>query len=301
MLDAISHSHEADPYPIHPLLSSAGSDWRNVLAQTAREDRVATAFTTRPIADLLVVVVTSGTYRIESSQGVHWTHAQYHPGSIGLTAPGRSSTLRWAATGQDPLESVHIRLPASLLRTTIDDLDAGPAFEFPDALQFDDPFVAAVGRAMGAALAARAPALYADSLAQTLAAHLVSMTSAVRRGSPARPGASAPGLGEAALRRVLDHMHDNLGNEVTLADLASLTNLSPFHFLRTFRQATGSTPHSYLVGLRVRHGAELLRATALPVAQIAAACGYRSTGNFSAAFRKQFDVSPGRYRSASIA
>ena len=275
--------------PVRVVASSAGLHWRTVSACIVREDRVAAEFETRPVVDLRVIVVTSGTYRVDCSRGGRWSSAHYHPGSVRVIAPGSSSILRWTATNDDPLESVHILLSPALLQAVADELSA-PASDGGDHLHLDDPFVAAAGRAMGAALTARAPALYADSLAHTIAAHLVLANPLVP------PPVSVGGLGEKGLRTVLTYMQEHLADDVKLADLAALVNVSAFHFLRLFRVATGTTPHSYLVGLRIRRGAQLLRQTTLPVGQIAVRCGYRSAGRFSEAFRRQFDASPSSYR-----
>ena len=73
-------------------------------------------------------------------------------------------------------------------------------------------------------------------------------------------------------------------------------HLSPYHFLRMFRRSTGTTPHRFLLELRMRHGAALLRRGSTPIAVIAAACGYDSPSRFSEAFRRHFGASPSRYR-----
>ena len=88
--------------------------------------------------------------------------------SVRLTAPGNSSVLRWRATSHEPLESVQIRLAASLVEEASRSLSA----PFPDVLQLDDPYVAATGQAIAVAVRRRAPAVYADALAYSLATHL---------------------------------------------------------------------------------------------------------------------------------
>src|ERR1700753_3323097 len=96
--------------PARKLLDSTSLGWRNMVAGLYREAPVMDAFCTQPVSEALVVVVTSGTYRIESAKGGRWPPAHYHPGSVGLTATGNTSVLRWRATSPLPLESVQIRL-----------------------------------------------------------------------------------------------------------------------------------------------------------------------------------------------
>ena len=167
---------------------------------------------------------------------------------------------------------------------------SAPSAVFPDVLQLDDSYVAAAGMVIASAVRRRAPALYADSLAHALIAHLV------LRGSDARQPPPGDGLGRDALRSVTDYINDNLAGELTVGDLAAVANLSPFHFLRMFRRATGTTPHRYVVEVRMRRAAELLQHTSYPIARVASACGYRSPGQFAATFRRHYGTTPASFR-----
>jgi AraC family transcriptional regulator len=103
-------------------------------------------------------------------------------------------------------------------------------------------------------------------------------------------------LGRPALNAVVDYMHLHLQDDIDLAELAKLANMSKFHFLRLFAQATGATPHRYLVRLRLQRAATMLRDTRQTILQVAEACGYRSPGHFAGAFRRQYGVSPTEFR-----
>lgn len=91
-------------------------------------------------------------------------------------------------------------------------------------------------------------------------------------------------------------MRDHLDGEVTLDGLAAQAHLSKFHFLRAFRAATGTTPHRYLVRMRMQKAGQLLRTGRYTVAEVAQRCGYAGSGHFSAAFRRHTGVTPDRYR-----
>lgn len=82
------------PLPSRMLRSSDGLGWRSVHASVWRDPPVAEEFRLAPSADLLVVLVTSGSYRIGSWGGRSWREAAYRPGSLGVTAPGRGVRLR---------------------------------------------------------------------------------------------------------------------------------------------------------------------------------------------------------------
>ncbi|MEW9530992.1 helix-turn-helix domain-containing protein [Microbispora sp. NPDC049125] len=283
--------------PAQRLLSSDDLGWRTVLARTYADPPRAEEFSTAPSPDLLVVLVTSGTYLIESRKGRSWRRASYHPGSAGVTAPGNVSVLRWQAVSSQPLESLHLHISAEVIEATsriLHEDGLRPDRPLPDMLDLEDPLVTAAGRAIGCALREGASALYADSIAQTLAVHLLHRAGG--RPAPAGPAPGSSVLSVRALRQVTSYMREHLHEEVSLDDLAAQANLSKYHLLRVFSKSTGFTPYRYLTRLRLRHAADLLRDTSQTVLQIAVACGYRSPGQFAAAFRREYGASPSEFR-----
>jgi AraC family transcriptional regulator len=92
-----------------------------------------------------------------------------------------------------------------------------------------------------------------------------------------------------------------LAEEVSLAELAALVGLSPWHLCRAFRQSTGMPPHRWQVARRVERAKQMLETTALPVTAIAAAVGYDDPGQLSVAFRKAVGVTPSRWRRERVA
>jgi AraC family transcriptional regulator len=269
--------------PAKLLESSTGLGWRRVEARRYADPAVAEEFESGSDR-LLLVLVTSGRYRIESRHGRSWRSTAYRPGSLGLTAPGNRSRLRWRSTGIEPMESLHLHL---------DPATAGGA-ALPDALTVHDPFLLAGARALGSALAAGAPALYADSLARALVAHLIFGLPRPER----RPEPAALPLGAAEVRRIDEYMRSRLGDNLTVDELAGIANVSKFHFIRAFAGTTGLTPYRYLRRLRMDAAADLLRTTNYSVARIAGMCGYRSAGQFAAAFRTEQRLSPAEFRTS---
>lgn len=88
---------------------------------------------------------------------------------------------------------------------------------------------------------------------------------------------------------------------IRLEDIAALTNVSPFHFLRLFTRVTGLTPHQYLVRARLRRAAELLADPARRLSDIAFEVGFGDQSNFTKAFRAAAGLSPGQFRMLSRA
>lgn len=100
------------------------------------------------------------------------------------------------------------------------------------------------------------------------------------------------------LHRARDFVQALSSTPITLDDMARIANLSPTHFLRTFKQAFHETPHQYLTTRRLEHAQQLLCQTDLPVTDICFAVGFESLGSFSALFRRRLGYSPQGYRQA---
>ncbi len=96
--------------------------------------------------------------------------------------------------------------------------------------------------------------------------------------------------------RVLDHIDAALGDPLGLDALAALAGMPPLRFLRSFTGAVGVTPHAYITERRVRRARDLLSASDLTLAAIAADCGFAHQSHLGAAFHARLGLSPGRYR-----
>jgi AraC-like DNA-binding protein len=81
--------------------------------------------------------------------------------------------------------------------------------------------------------------------------------------------------------------------------LASKAALSPYHFLRCFKKETGSTPHKYVLAVRINTAKHYLKNTSMSVKEIAAKCGFSSESGFCISFRHITGISPGEFRSST--
>ncbi|CAN5577695.1 hypothetical protein BH18VER1_BH18VER1_10960 [soil metagenome] len=98
------------------------------------------------------------------------------------------------------------------------------------------------------------------------------------------------------LNRGRDYLHANASEQMSLSDAARVACLSPFHFLRSFKQAFGVTPHQYLTQRRLERAKFLLSCTELPVTTICLDAGFVSLGSFSALFHRTTGLSPSAWR-----
>jgi AraC family transcriptional regulator len=271
-------------------LDSADLGWDGVLCRVYSERPDVQEFRTAPTPDLGIVAVTQGAYVIESQRSTRWVSALYRPGSVGINLPHEASVLRWRAVAEEPMETVQVHLDSVLLSTSAEALELGRTVRRRASLDQDDPFVFEACRSLRRAIAAEVPSLYAETLAQGLAMHLLAGP-----GGPEEPGVSG-GLSARSLARVVEYMNANLAQPITLERLANEVFLSKWHFLRQFKSATGYTPYTYLTTLRVERAKALLEA-GRSASETARTCGFGSASQFSRTFRRLVGVSPSAYRS----
>ena len=137
--------------------------------------------------------------------------------------------------------------------------------------------------------------LYAAVLANALADHLLRRYAAGRQSAGALPG----GLTPFKLRRTIAYIQEHLEHELSLATLAIVTQTSPSHFARLFKQATGRTPHQYVLWCRMEQAKRLLAETDLPLSEIAYQVGCADQSHFTALFRQHVATTPKAYRDAT--
>jgi len=110
-----------------------------------------------------------------------------------------------------------------------------------------------------------------------------------------RTGAAPSSL--ARVTRVVRMIENDADTAQDLNQLARLARLSRYHFLRTFEELTGTTPHQYLLRVRLRRAAIRLRSESTKISDIALESGFGDISNFNRAFRAEFGANPRTYRS----
>ena len=135
---------------------------------------------------------------------------------------------------------------------------------------------------------------YGEALSVVLAHELVRLNNGTVGGHHNIRG----GLAGWQRIRVRDYIEEHLDDDISLATLAELAHLSPFHFARAFKQSFELPPHRYLTARRIEIAKKLLGQSALAVTQIGLDVGFRDTSSFSSAFRRETGVTPTDFRRA---
>jgi AraC family transcriptional regulator len=220
-------------------------------------------------------------------------------GSVSVVPAGQP--VRWPWSGSK--DALHVYLePALVARVASEAFGLDPArLTVPPLAGMDIPQLRATTLIVDAELSAHSAGgrLAAESLANVLAVDLIRYVLAPDRSARNHDGA----LSRAKLRAVVEYIEEHLEAGLTLEQMAAVTHLSPYHFARQFKAATGLPPHQYVIARRVERAREFLQAgTDRTLAEVAALAGFSDQSQFCHHFKRLVGATPGQFRmSARIA
>ncbi len=141
-------------------------------------------------------------------------------------------------------------------------------------------------------LEAGADPLAAETALATAFALLIS------RHARARPQVQALHPDAVRVARMQARLAEELGEPVSLSELAATVGLSAFHVTRLFSRSVGMPPHAWRNQLRLNRAQTLLR-QGMPVTEVAAATGFTDQSHFTRHFKRAYGVAPGRWQTAA--
>jgi AraC family transcriptional regulator len=133
--------------------------------------------------------------------------------------------------------------------------------------------------------------LYAEALGAVLAHEILRLDDGAPASLPMRGGLAA-----WQQRRIVEFIEAHLAEDFPLATLASLAQLSTYHFARAFKRSFGLPPHRYHTNRRIERARALLADPKTAVADVAVEVGFSGASAFAATFRRATGQSPTDYR-----
>ncbi len=106
-------------------------------------------------------------------------------------------------------------------------------------------------------------------------------------------------VNEERIRIMLDYIHGNFNDELTVEKIAASANISASACLRCFHQLMDTTPIQYVKNLRLEKAAEMLRETSKTAKEAALECGFNDVSYFTKIFREKVGITPKEYQKIS--
>jgi AraC family transcriptional regulator len=216
-------------------------------------------------------------------------------GTLQVTEPGIPASCVF----RGPYDVLHLHVPNRLIAEFGRAISgAEPSILHATARLTQDPVTERLGRALLASEETGNPfgRLYADCISTAIVARLLGPS--CRTVSGARPKVAE--LARWRLRRVTEYVEANLGEPMSLADLAETAGLTRMHFAAQFRAATGLPPHEYLLRRRIERAQEMLVEDKTPLVEVALTVGFQTQAHFTSVF-KRFTGQPPRAWRQSLA
>ena len=205
------------------------------------------------------------------------------------------AAFQWNTRG--PVDFAHIYISPSVLdRVVIEAFDRDPSkVALQEDLAADDDLVRCIVKALLDELVhAEEQRSYLEELVQLLLCHVLRLHSDAR--SPGHHAKHA--LAPARLKRALDFIESHLEAPIGVSEIATASGVSPYHFSRAFRQATGTPPYAYLLDRRMKRAKDLLGDCDTSLSSVAQQSGFASLSQFSRTFRRDVGVTPTQFRNS---
>lgn len=288
----ISPSRFADLFPTAPMTLAPSKHFSgHVIDATPRE---ASGTFTQTVLGLY----TAGRHRMRRRQGRRLLKGWSDPGTVNLSPA--NFYAKWEADGSS--QAIVLFLHDALLsRVILENWGSDPRnVEIVPQFLVRDPVIESIVTQLSIESRQASPSglLYADSACEFLAHHLIQRHSTLSK-TPTQ--SLRGGLPAHRLRIVKNYIEENLGNSISLHELADLVCVGTRHFERAFRQSLGVPPHRYVLERRVSVARNLLLSNSeLSIEQIARRVGFSSSSHLSSAFARRMGCSPATFRRMHI-
>lgn len=282
--------------PIKPVevIASLGSD---AIAVAGFQNQPPTEFALPAASDHRLMFFSAGYLSHTRFKFANLESMQDIRGGTLVLAPAlESSEWSWKEGSGD---AVHVLIPEKRLQQTVEQMERPrvsaelvPEFGREDeSLRHLILALREEARSGGAS-----GVLFVDSVLQAIQMRLL-----LSYGRPVAPEGEGRrgGLAPWRLKRVMEYIDANLGNEMGLAELAAVAMVSPFYFSRLFKQSTGQGPHAYVLSIKIRKAKEYLREGSLPLVEISNLLGFCNQAYFTTVFKQATGITPRRFQEES--
>jgi AraC family transcriptional regulator len=276
--------------PRSPLLSSQEAGWNGIHLEYHRQP--AHEVTECCFAQHIICIQVGRAGASLTVDG-HFQGKYYTDGDIRIL-PAHQYIPRTRCDGEADFIILYLE-PKMLARIASESVDTDLVELIPQ-LKCRDPLIQQIGLALKSEFESGGvdSCLYAESMATALSAHLLRKYSAHKPVIRDYTG----GLPKYKLQKAIAYINSNLDQNLALAELAAVVEMSPHYFASLFKQSTGLAPHQYITQCRVERAKLLLAKRELGILEICQQIGFQSQSHFTSVFRKYTATTPKAYRDA---
>ena len=249
------------------------------------------AQTLHPIPEYALLYLAEGTLYLVRNRA----ESTYTAGSLVLLPPEEEYHLHFPGTTRTSAWSISFSGYSITRLLTDTGLNSRPAFQLPAEAELSYHFDSIMRLSMPSPADPRCVALGCMGLFLQLLAALMPYTQQ-RRVEPAAARNRAGTARTKATDLAVQQIQSDLAAPLNVEQLAHSLQLSPSHFIRSFKAQMGYSPLAYQTRLRMERAKDLLRGTTLRVSEIAAKVGYQNPMYFSSTFKKHAGMTPLEYR-----
>lgn len=273
-------------YPEGMLLSSDGVGWDGIQLQYHRHPPHQLAENYSKQHRIIICECISSPPLVEEMIEQRFQTKQFNNGDVTVVPANVLNSAYWNTKHEFITLSFE---PSTFTRHTFDitnvsDIEFIPNFSKPD------PLIHSIGVALKSELefSGVGSRLYVESLTAALMAHLLRHYSTQKNIAQI----NSNGLSKQKLQQVIDYIDQYLEQDLALAELAAIANLSPNYFSNLFKQSTGLAPHQYVIQCKIERTKKLLLQGELTITEIAHTLGFTHQSHLSRHFKRLVGVTP---------
>ncbi|KLN56141.1 transcriptional activator NphR [Variovorax paradoxus] len=206
----------------------------------------------------------------------------------------RSFSDRYRADIRRPFDFVLLEISPASLERAIEEKEGKRVGSLAYVAGVRDEVLLNLACALTPALEhpASASMLFVDQLSVAMTSYLVETYGGAAAAAPRTNRL----LSRSHEARAKEMLRSKIEGSISITEIADACGLSRSYFIHAFRETTGYTPHQWLIAQRLEHARALLTDFDMPLADVAAACGFADQSHFTRVFAQHSGAPPGIWR-----
>ncbi|MDO8177848.1 MAG: AraC family transcriptional regulator [Undibacterium sp.] len=271
-------------------LDSSSRGWEGITLKGYRYNELDVVIP--EMRDFMIVVYKGGRAEMSRRGSGLWNTDIVEPGVMSILTRAEQSQWRW----NSPINVSHVYLSQNTLADVAAEVVERDIkdIEMYDLLRAKDPVITNLAAMLEHELTEGeiGGRIYADALKNQLCIHVLRRYANI----VLRDDRAYGRLTTTQCRLIVSYVEENIEQNITLADLAQLTQLPVFSLIRKFQTEFECPPHVYVMRKRLEHAKRLLSRKDLPLKVVATNSGFSDQSHMTRFFRRFLNVTPAEYR-----